>query len=220
MNRFWISVMGLLSFVAFTTPAMAQCSSSAKANEAMKAESPKVVKVGDQAPEFTLKGVDGKEVSLASFKGKTVVLEWFNPGCPFVKRVHLENGPMPEMAKKHIAAGGVWLAINSGAPGNQGTGVEANQQAVKDYSIAWPLLIDETGEVGRKYDATKTPHVYVINGEGKLVYAGAVDSTKGGGYGEGEYTNYLQDALDAVAKGKDVASSSNPAWGCSVKYAR
>ena len=174
--------------------------------------------VGKVAPGFTLKDVHGKEVSLASFKGKTVVLEWFNPGCPFVKRVHLENGPMPSMVKKDVAGGGVWLAINSGAPGNQGTGTEANLQALKDYSVTWPLLIDEPGKVGHLYGATKTPHVFVINGEGTLVYAGGVDSTKGGGYGKAEFVNYLQDALDQTAAGTPVKVSSTPAWGCSVKY--
>ena len=222
MKRFGMSFVALLVCALLSTPAWAQCSSSAKAEKTATEETkePSVAAVGEQAPDFTLKGVDGKEVSLSSFKGKTVVLEWFNPGCPFVKRVHLENGPMPGMVKKHLAGGGVWLAINSGAPGKQGTGVEANQQAVKDYSIEWPLLLDETGQVGQKYGAKKTPHMYVIDGAGKLVYAGAVDSTKGAGYGEEEYTNYLQDALDAVGAGKAVASSANPAWGCSVKYAK
>ena len=217
MQRFGIGLMGLALVLVFSSSAWAQCSGTAKAAEA---EAPVVVKVGDKAPDFTLKGVDGKDVSLSSFKGKTVVLEWFNPGCPFVKRVHLENGPMPAMVKKHVASGGVWLAINSGAPGKQGTGAEANEKAVKDYSISWPLLLDETGAVGQQYGATKTPHVYVIDGSGTLVYAGGVDSTKGAGYGDEPYTNYIQDALDAVTAGKQVASPSHPAWGCSVKYAK
>jgi hypothetical protein len=122
------------------------------------------------------------------------------------------------MVKKHLAGGGVWLAINSGAPGKQGTGSEANLQALKDYAITWPLLMDESGEVGRLYGATKTPHVFVINAEGVLVYAGGVDSTKGGGYGKAEFVNYLQVALDQTAAGTPVKVSSTPAWGCSVKY--
>ena len=218
MKRFGIGLVGLVLVLGFSSMSWAHnCNGEKKAEKQTK---PAVVKVGDKAPDFTLKGVDGKEVSLSAFKGKTVVLEWFNPGCPFVKRVHLENGPMPAMIKKHLASGGVWLAINSGAPGKQGTGAEANQQALKDYSISWPLLLDESGEVGKQYGAKKTPHMYVIDGSGTLVYAGGVDSTKGAGYGEEPYTNYIQDALDAVAAGKKVAASSYPAWGCSVKYAK
>ena len=134
----------LLGALFLSGTAWAQCQGSAE-----KAEKAVVAEVGKAAPDFTLKGVDGKEVTLSSFKGKTVVLEWFNPGCPFVKRVHLENGPMPAMVKKHVDGGGVWLAINSGAPGKQGTGMEANQKALKDYGISWPLLLDESGKVGR-----------------------------------------------------------------------
>ena len=211
MKTGWKVVVTAVLMMSVSIPVQAE-EKSATAQRAEKAE------VGKAAPAFTLTDIHGKEVSLGDFKGKTVVLEWFNPGCPFVKRVHLENGPMPAMVKKHVASGGVWLAINSGAPGKQGTGKEANLQALKDYSINWPLLMDEAGTVGRQYEATKTPHVYVINGEGTLVYAGGVDSTKGAGYGKEAYTNYLQNALDSVAAGTPLKVSSTPAWGCSVKY--
>ena len=206
-----VFLMGLF----WSGTAWAQCQGSM-----VKASKNVIAEVGKEAPDFKLKGMDGKEVTLSSFKGKTVVLEWFNPGCPFVKRVHLENGPMPAMAKQHLKSGGVWLAINSGAPGNQGTGVETNQRAVQEYSMQWPLLLDESGEVGRLYAATKTPQVFVIDGSGVVVYAGGVDSTKGGGYGEEEFTNYLQNALDEVSAGKPVTVATTPAWGCSVKYAK
>ena len=140
-----MAVVTAVLMMSVSVPVQAE-EKSATAQRAEKAE------VGKAAPAFTLTDIHGKEVSLGDFKGKTVVLEWFNPGCPFVKRVHLENGPMPAMVKKHVASGGVWLAINSGAPGKQGTGKEANLQALKDYSINWPLLMDEAGTVGRIYE--------------------------------------------------------------------
>ena len=186
----------LLGALFLSGTAWAQCQGAEKAEKAVVAE------VGKSGPGLYAERRRRERGNPLLIQGKTVVLEWFNPGCPFVKRVHLENGPMPAMVKKHVDGGGVWLAINSGAPGKQGTGMEANQKALKDYGISWPLLLDESGKVGRSYAAVKTPHVYVINGEGTLVYAGGVDSTNGGGYGEGDYTNHLQAALDEVKAGE------------------
>src|SRR5687768_4428784 len=109
--------------------------------------------VGSAAPAFTLKDLDGKEVSLASFKGKTVVLEWFNPGCPFVKKSH-GAGSLVDTAKRHTANGVVWLAINSSAAGKQGNEVALNVDAAKTWSMAHPILRDESGTVGKAYGAT------------------------------------------------------------------
>lgn len=216
MKSVWSLLAGVVCMTMSMGSASAQCGGEAEA----ATPAPQRAEVGKTAPDFTLTDVDGKSVSLSDYKGKTVVLEWFNPGCPFVKRVHLEKGPMPKMAKEHLAGGGVWLAINSGAAGKQGAGVEANQKARKDYAISWPILLDETGAVGTQYGAVKTPQVYVIDGSRTLVYAGGVDSTKGGGYDGKAYTNFMQDALDAVKAGKAVAKSETPAWGCGVKYGK
>ncbi|NVB41301.1 redoxin domain-containing protein [Pseudenhygromyxa sp. WMMC2535] len=132
-------------------------------------------KVGEPAPAFTLPQVDGEEISLSDFAGKTVVLEWFNPDCPFVKYAHGE-GPLKTMAAEQTKAGVVWLAINSGAPGKQGHGAERNREAAADWGLEHPILLDESGEVGKRYGAKTTPHMFVVDGEGKLVYAGGLDN--------------------------------------------
>lgn len=133
-------------------------------------------KIGEPAPVFTLPSVAGESISLADYAGKTVVLEWFNPDCPFVKYAHGEGGPLASLAKEQGKAGVVWLAINSGAPGKEGAGVERNKQAQVDWKLEHPILIDEDGKVGQAYGAKTTPHMFVIDPGGKLIYAGALDN--------------------------------------------
>jgi peroxiredoxin len=177
--------------------------------------------VGKPAPDFTLKDLDGKEVKLSSFKGKVVVLEWFNPGCPFVKNAHTK-GSLKEAAKKHTKNGVVWLAVNSGAPGKQGAGVDANREAAKAFSMEHPILLDESGDVGRTYGATNTPHMMVIDAQGTLVYRGAIDNSPDG-EGEsptgGKLVSYVDEAAFAIASGKAPSTTETKAYGCSVKYA-
>jgi peroxiredoxin len=172
--------------------------------------------VGKPAPEFRLNDLSGKEVALSSFKGKTVVIEWFNPGCPFVVYAHGE-GPLTELAQKATADGVVWLAINSGAPGKQGHGVETNKKAVGDWKIGYPVLLDETGAVGRLYGATTTPNMFVVDPAGTLVYAGALDNAPLG-KAEGPVGNYVSAALADVAAKRAVATPTTKPYGCSVKY--
>jgi peroxiredoxin len=133
-------------------------------------------KIGEPAPAFTLPSVAGESISLADYAGKTVVLEWFNPDCPFVKYAHGEGGPLASLANEQSKAGIVWLAINSGAAGKEGAGVERNKQAQIDWKLEHPILIDEDGKVGRSYGAQTTPHMFVIDPAGKLIYAGALDN--------------------------------------------
>jgi peroxiredoxin len=133
-------------------------------------------KVGEPAPAFSLPDLDGKQVSLADFAGKTVVLEWFNPDCPFVKYAHDGDGPLASLANEQTKAGVVWLAINSGASGKQGAGAERSKQAKAEWKLEHPILIDEDGKVGHLYGAQTTPHMFVIDAGGKLVYAGALDN--------------------------------------------
>lgn len=133
-------------------------------------------KVGEPAPAFTLPSVSGEQVSLADYAGKTVVLEWFNPDCPFVKYAHESGGPLATLGNEQTKAGIVWLAINSGAPGKQGAGAERNKQAQTDWKLEHPILIDEDGKVGHTYGAQTTPHMFVIDPAGKLIYAGALDN--------------------------------------------
>src|SRR5260370_23941885 len=138
--------------------------------------------VGKPAPEFELSDLEGHKVKLSQFRGKTVVLEWFNPECPFVRASHTK-GSLKGLAAKYTDKGIVWIAINYGAPGKQGYGVEANVAGTHKYGLTHPVLLDETGEVGRAYDARHTPHMFVIDGKGVLVYRGAIDNSPDG---EGE----------------------------------
>jgi peroxiredoxin len=178
--------------------------------------------VGKPAPDFALKDLDGKEVRLSSFKGKTVVLEWFNPGCPFVDKSHTK-GSLKDAAKRHMKNGIVWLAVNSGGAGKQGHGVDANREGAKKYGMDYPILLDESGEVGKKYGATNTPHIFVIDDKGTLAYRGAVDNSPDG-EGEsptgGKLVSYVDEALGAVASGKAPATAETKAYGCGVKYAK
>jgi peroxiredoxin len=176
------------------------------------------VKVGQPAPDFTLTDLDGKTVHLADYKGKTVVLEWFNPGCPFVQKAHRE-GALKDMAARVTEKGVVWLAINSGAPGKQGHGKDTNVKARDEFGMKHPILLDETGATGRAYGAERTPHMYVIDPKGTVVYAGAIDSTRGGEPEKDEkVTNYVDVALGELAEGKTIATAQTEAYGCSVKY--
>jgi hypothetical protein len=178
-------------------------------------------KVGEAAPDFTLTDADGKTFKLSDNKGKLVVLEWFNPGCPFVKYAHGE-GPLKDMAANETKPGDlVWVAINSGAAGKQGAGADASREGAKEFGMTHPILIDESGAVGHAYGAEKTPHVYLIDGKGVLVYAGALDNAPIGEVdGGGAFTNHLAAAIADVRAGKAVANPETKSYGCTVKYGK
>jgi peroxiredoxin len=177
-------------------------------------------RLGAAAPDFTLTDLEGKSVSLGQFRGKVVVLEWFNPGCPFVRNSHT-TGSLKGLADKHAADGVVWLAINSGGAGKQGAGVEANRQGVVQFGLHHPVLIDEAGKVGQLYGAERTPHMFVVNPDGVLVYRGAIDNSPDG-EGQspegGKLVNYVDGAIGAIRSGAKVAPEETKAYGCSVKY--
>ena len=177
-------------------------------------------KVGSSAPDFSLKDLQGKTVSLSQFKGKTVVLEWFNPDCPFVKASHTK-GSLVDTAKQQSSKGVVWLAINSNASGKQGSGVEKNRDGAKTFGMEYPVLLDETGKVGKSYGATNTPHIFVIDSTGKLAYAGAIDNSpdgEGGSPQGGTLVNYANAALEDLRAGRPVKTPTTKAYGCGVKY--
>lgn len=178
--------------------------------------------VGKPAPDFALKDLDGKEVRLSSFKGKKVVLEWFNPGCPFVKASHTK-GSLKDAAQRITSKGVVWLAVNSGGPGKQGNGVEANRAGAKTFGMNHPILLDESGDVGHTYGATNTPHLFVIDEKGTLVYRGAVDNSPDG-EGEsptgGKLVSYVEAALGDLEAGRPVVTAETKAYGCGVKYTK
>ena len=163
--------------------------------------------VGKAAPGFELKGIDGKTVKLSDLKDKVVVLEWFNMECPVcVKRMPV----MEETSAKYAKQGVVWLAVDSTAVRK----VEENVAFAKDKKIAYPILMDNDGKVGKAYGAKTTPHMFVIN-KGKLAYAGAIDD---GNANEAGKKNYVADALDSILAGKEVATGTTKSYGCSVKY--
>ena len=177
-------------------------------------------KVGERAPDFSLPDLAGKTVSLSSFKGKTVVLEWFNPGCPYVKKSHTV-GSLIDTAQRHQKAGVVWLAINSGGPGKQGADPKLNSEAAATWKLAHPILRDESGTVGKAYGATNTPHMFVIDPKGTLVYAGAIDNSPDAekkSAPDGKLVNYVDAALEDLAANKPVRTPTSKAYGCSVKY--
>lgn len=174
------------------------------------------LEVGSPAPGFELVDLDGTTHRLADHDGKVRVLEWFNPGCPYVKHAHSE-GPLKDQAKRAMADGVVWLAINSGSPGKQGHGVEVNRAAAQEWSMTHPVLIDEDGSVGRAYGAVTTPHMYVIDAAGQLVYQGAIDNAPFGSQA-GTVHNFVDLALASIAAGQPVETADTKPYGCSVKY--
>jgi peroxiredoxin len=176
-------------------------------------------KIGEKAPAFTLKDTAGVEHTLAKLAEgkKAVVLEWFNPDCPFVKMHYTEETQtMNKLAAEFAEQGVTWIRINSGAPGKQGAGVERNVKAITDYKVNGPVLLDETGVVGKSYNAKRTPEMYVIDAEGVLRYHGAIDNAEGAS-GPGD-TNYVRAALQSVLAGETVATPETKAYGCGVKY--
>jgi len=173
------------------------------------------------APTFSATTADGKTVSLADFKGKTVVLEWTNHDCPYVRK-HYGSGNMQTQQKAATAQGVVWLQVISSAPGQQGYVDGAGAQKLNAERGAAPTatLLDPKGELGKLYDARTTPHMYVIKADGTLAYKGGIDSlatTDKADIAKAE--PYLTEALAAVAAGRKVEKSSTRPYGCSVKYA-
>jgi peroxiredoxin len=179
------------------------------------------VSIGKAAPDFTLTDCSGKKVSLSDYKGKVVVLEWVNHGCPFVAK-HYGSGNMQKLQADATAKGVVWLSICSSAPGKQGyaTPADALKKCTETQSAATAFLLDESGEVGKTYNAKVTPEMYVINANGVLVYHGAIDNKKSTNPGDiAGAKNYVAAALDEVLSGKPVSTPKTDAYGCSVKYA-
>jgi peroxiredoxin len=176
--------------------------------------------VGQPAPEFTLTDSNGQSHNLSDFKGKFVVLEWLNHGCPFVKK-HYDGGNMQGLQKEYTGKDVVWLSIVSSAPGKQGhmSPEETNKTKEEKGSAATAILIDEDGTVGKLYDAKVTPELYVINPEGTLVYMGAIDDKKSVDAADvAGAKNYVKQALDEAMSGQPVSEATTTAYGCSVKY--
>lgn len=166
---------------------------------------------GNAAPGFSLPDQDGKQVALEDFKGRILVLEWLNPECPFVKR-HYKAGTMKKLADKYSAKNVTWVAINS----THFIDSAANKAFIKKHELSYPILNDQSGEVGKAYGAKTTPHMVIVDAKGEIAYDGAIDSDK---WGEAENpTNYVDVALNELTAGKAVSIAETTPYGCSVKY--
>ena len=176
--------------------------------------------VGSAAPDFSLTDAKGQTHSLAQYKGKYVVLEWFNPECPFVKK-HYGGGNMQKLQAEYTGKGVVWLSIDSSAPGMEGSLTpEQAQKTMSEWKTKQTaLLLDPEGKAGRAYGAKNTPDMIVINPEGKIVYEGAIDSKATPNPADIPIsTNYVKVALDESMAGKSVSTATTKPYGCSVKY--
>ena len=177
-------------------------------------------KVGEPAPDFTLTGADGKSHSLADYQGKYVVLEWTNHDCPFVKK-HYKSGNMQAQQKELTGKGAVWLSIVSSAPGKQGhvDAAKANDLTKTRGAAPTAVLLDPSGDVGKKYDAKTTPHMFIVDPAGKLIYMGGIDSIPSSDADDiAKATPYVKVALAEAMAGKPVKDASTKPYGCSVKY--
>jgi peroxiredoxin len=180
------------------------------------------VEVGQSAPDFSLPDTNGQTRQLSQYKGKWVVLEWYQPDCPFVKK-HYGSGNMQALQKEFTAKGVVWLSIDSSAPGEEGNypADKLNQIATSQGAARTALLLDPQGKVGHDYGAKTTPDMYIINPEGKLVYEGAIDNKPTTVVADIKTaTNYVKVALDSSMTGKSVSQTVTRPYGCSVKYAQ
>lgn len=177
-------------------------------------------KNGAPAPDFTLKGADGKDYKLSQFKGKTVVLEWFNNDCPYVRKYY-DAKEMQKLQQEQTGKGTVWLTLISSAPGKEG---HLDAAGIKNLSADRGMansavLMDESGKVGKLYAAKTTPHMFVIDKAGTLVYQGAIDDRPSASaktlVGA---TNYVTAALNSLEKGEAIKTASTTPYGCSIKY--
>ena len=176
--------------------------------------------VGQPAPDFSAPDLQGKTVRLADFKGKFVVLEWVNPECPYVRR-HYTSGNMPSLQKEIATKDVVWLAVNSSNPssGEFKTPEEMAKWLGQQGAAPKAALIDKDGQVGRAYGARTTPHMYIVDPQGKLIYAGAIDDKRWASTEETKSArNHVRAALGEAMAGKPVSVAATSPYGCSVKY--
>ncbi|MCG6926120.1 MAG: thioredoxin family protein [Acidobacteria bacterium] len=177
--------------------------------------------VGQPAPAFTLADSNGSSHTLSDFKGKLVVLEWWNYQCPFVNK-HYGGGNMQKLQKEWTDKGVVWLTISSSGPGKQGYVDEASANSIMKEKGGAPtaILLDHDGKVGRAYGAKTTPHMFVIDETGALAYAGGIDDKPSTDQADlATATNYVQAALEQLSAGEAVTVPTSDSYGCGVKYA-
>lgn len=176
--------------------------------------------IGQTAPSFSVKDSSGKTRTLEEFKGKYVVLEWLNYGCPFVKK-HYDSGNMQKLQTETIKDGVIWLSVISSAPGKQGhsTVAEADKNSKDHKAVPTAVLLDTDSAMGKNYSAKTTPHMYIINPEGNLIYNGAIDDKDSTDVADiPSAHNYVLAALEEAKKGEVVKVQTTKPYGCSVKY--
>ncbi len=214
MNRIAKSMVGVGIGIAAAGAMIAMTSGPEGRQTAYDAEK---ARVGHEAPNFVLADLNDQEHELKAIleaeDTNAVVLEWFNPDCPVVKG-HYRQNTMGAVQEMFEGQGVVWLRINSGGEGKQGYGVDKNKDAAEAWKIEDPILTDASGKVGKMYGAKTTPHMYVIDGEGVLRYAGAIDDGP-----RDAKVNYVEAALKSVLAGETVEVAETRAYGCGVKYA-
>ena len=179
------------------------------------------VKVGDQAPDFTGTDSHGQAHKLSDYHGKFVVLEWHNNGCPFTKK-HYESGNMQRLQKEWIDKGVIWFTVISSSPGSQGyvSADQENEYLQKMHAVPTAAILDPKGDIGHLYGAKTTPHMFVINPQGQIIYNGAIDDKATTDPSDiNGANNYVSDALQEAMSGKAVAVANTRPYGCSVKYA-
>ena len=176
--------------------------------------------VGQPAPDFSLTDTSGKTVKLSDFKGKHVVLEWNNPGCPFVRK-HYDTANMQALQKEAGGKGVVWLAINSTDTAHQDylAPAKLGKWMLEQKAAASATLMDESGAVGKSYGARTTPHMYMVNPQGMLIYAGGIDSIASASTADIKTaTNYVRVGMNEALAGKPLSKPTTQPYGCSVKY--
>ncbi len=210
----------VFSFAAASALLLAGCGQQAEQKADQPAGKEAAANAGGQvAPAFQLASADGKQVSLADFRGKTVVLEWTNEGCPYVKKHY--SGAMQKLQKEAVADGVVWLTIVSSAPGEQGfvEGESAKNWGQRFNAGFTHLLLDPTGATGRAYGAKTTPDMRVIDGEGRIIYAGGIDDKPTNKVEDlAGAKNFVRAALDDHAAGRPVTIAFAQPYGCAIKY--
>ncbi len=205
MKRFTLYAMALVAGFALANPSTAQANMS----------------IGDSVSDIRFTDIKGQDHSFADFAGKTVVVEWNNQGCPFVRKFY-KNGDMQAFQKKATAQDVVWVTVNSSGEGKEGyiaTAEEAQTMFDEKGLASTAYVLDHSGDLGKKFGAKVTPHMFVINGEGTLVYQGAIDSKASADPADiATADNYVMAAIDAVKNGEAVAKPITQPYGCSVKY--
>lgn len=179
------------------------------------------VEIGAAAPNFSVQDASGATRTLAEFRGRTVVLEWTNHGCPYVRK-HYDSRNMQNLQHEATAQGVVWLQVISSARGQQGylDGAGALARVQTEGAHPTATLLDPTGAMGHAYGATNTPHMFIISGEGRVVYQGAIDDQDSANPRTIQgANNYVRAALADISAGRAIATAQTRAYGCSVKYA-